>query len=185
MTSSRASTRFSRQFCQVKPAAENLVHSSRAEIRRKNFICSLKKNVVDSTLPTPPQCHPVLQLVEPTPTPASAQRAILAAGVPVCQHLPAIVAPMKEGREREEGEGERGKLGDKERERDQEGEGGGIRREGKRRRERKSGSEGGRERESTLHPEPLRHHLQREQVPPKHPSLLLASGDAGKGGSKG
>ena len=51
--------------------------------------------------------YPVLQLVRGTPTPASAQRAILAAGV-VCQHLPAIVAPMKEGREREEGEGREG-----------------------------------------------------------------------------
>ena len=143
--------------------------------------------------------------------PASAQRAILAAGVLVCQHLPAIVAPMKEGREREEGEGREGEArgqgkreapgkeregegggigreGKRRRERkrkEREGEGGGIWREGKRRRERKSGSEGGRERESTLHPEPLRHHLQREQVPPKRPSLLLASGDAGKGGSKG
>ena len=123
------------------------------------------------------------------PTPASAQRAELAAGVLVCQHLPAIVAPMKEGMEREEGEGREGKArGQGKREalgKERAGEGGGIGREGKRRRERKSGSEGGRERESTLHPEPLRHHLQREQVPPKRPSLLLASGDAGKGGSKG
>ena len=100
---------------------------------------------------------------------------------------PASNSCSDEGREGEGGGRGKGgrKLGDKEREAQGKGkgEGGGIGREGKQR-DRKSGREGGRERESNLHPEPLRHHLQRKQVP-LPPSLLLASSDAGKGGSKG